>query len=77
MRCPNCHHQNTQMTDSRKSKDGLIGRRYHCNNCRKRFFTQVQITETVESEEPGKHTTYSLLNSLHASDARNGVPNHR
>lgn len=40
MRCPYCRHPDSRVVDSREADDGgLIRRRRHCPECRKRFTT--------------------------------------
>lgn len=50
MRCPFCHHEDTQVKDSRPSEDGgAVRRRRHCSACGSRFttFERVQLREVV------------------------------
>lgn len=68
MNCPNCHSSNTAITDTRSDGNSIRGRRYRCGKCRLNFDTIVR--EEIEPEVAGKHTIYSLLNSLHVMDTR-------
>ncbi|WP_338845680.1 transcriptional regulator NrdR [Massilia sp. W12] len=44
MKCPFCHHQETQVLDSRASDEGdSIRRRRRCANCDKRFTTYERV----------------------------------
>lgn len=44
MRCPYCHHDDTQVLDTRVSEEGdSIRRRRRCNDCEKRFTTYERI----------------------------------
>jgi transcriptional repressor NrdR len=44
MRCPYCHQEDTQVTDSRLSADGqAVKRRRRCKHCRKRFTTYERV----------------------------------
>src|SRR5947207_5819684 len=44
MRCPYCHREDTQVTDSRLSADGqAVKRRRRCKHCGKRFTTYERM----------------------------------
>src|SRR2546421_11274293 len=44
MRCPYCHQEDTQVTDSRLSADGqAVKRRRRCKHCGKRFTTYERM----------------------------------
>ena len=44
MRCPYCHREDTQVTDSRLSADGqAVKRRRRCKHCGKRFTTYERV----------------------------------
>ncbi len=44
MKCPFCHHEDTQVLDTRVSEEGdTIRRRRRCANCDKRFTTPVIV----------------------------------
>lgn len=46
MRCPNCHHADTRVVDSRPIEDGAaLRRRRHCDNCNERFSTFERIVQ--------------------------------
>jgi transcriptional regulator NrdR family protein len=66
-RCPACTSDNTTLLDSRSNGEGLTGRLYKCNRCTRQFSTLVR--EEIEPQVPGQHTTYSMLNAQHASEA--------
>lgn len=44
MKCPYCHHEDTQVTDSRLASEGeVVKRRRQCKNCKRRFTTYERI----------------------------------
>lgn len=44
MKCPYCHHEDTQVTDSRLSSDGdVVKRRRKCKHCERRFTTYERV----------------------------------
>lgn len=44
MKCPYCHYEDTQVTDSRLAEDGsAVKRRRQCKNCSRRFTTYERI----------------------------------
>jgi transcriptional repressor NrdR len=48
MRCPFCHHEDTQVLDTRVSEEGdSIRRRRRCSECDKRFTTYERIELTL------------------------------
>ncbi len=71
MKCPYCHHLDTQVKDSRQAEEGgAIRRRRICPNCDSRFttFERVQLRELTVIKEDGRHETFNrekLLRSLH------------
>lgn len=47
MKCPYCHYEDTQVTDSRLSSSGdVVKRRRRCKNCERRFTTYERV-ETI------------------------------
>ncbi|HST04394.1 MAG TPA: transcriptional regulator NrdR [Chloroflexia bacterium] len=62
MKCPYCHYEDTQVTDSRMADDGsAIKRRRQCKNCHRRFTTYERIERiglTVVKKD-GKREEYS------------------
>ncbi len=69
MKCPYCHYEDTQVTDSRMAEDGsAIKRRRQCKNCGRRFTTYERIERiglTVVKKD-GKREEYSR-DKLHKS----------
>jgi transcriptional repressor NrdR len=70
MRCPFCHHADTQVKDSRSSEDGsAIRRRRQCPSCEARFttFEREQIRELMITKSNGKRKPFDrnkLIQSL-------------
>lgn len=61
MRCPFCHHADTQVKDSRSSEDGsAIRRRRHCPECGGRFttFERVQLRELLVVKTNGERRPF-------------------
>ena len=62
MKCPYCHYEDTQVTDSRLAEDGsAVKRRRQCKNCGRRFTTYERIERiglTVVKKD-GKREEYS------------------
>ena len=80
MKCPYCHYEDTQVTDSRLAEDGsAIKRRRQCRHCKRRFTTYERIERiglTVVKKD-GKREEYSrdkLHRSLMIACAKRPVP---
>lgn len=61
MKCPFCHHDDTQVLDTRVSEEGdSIRRRRRCNACDKRFTTyeRVELTMPVIVKKNGSRTEF-------------------
>ena len=61
MRCPYCHHDDTQVLDTRASDEGdTIRRRRRCNNCEKRFTTyeRVELAMPVIVKKNGSRSEF-------------------
>ncbi len=61
MRCPFCHHDDSQVKDSRPAEDGAaIRRRRQCPECGARFttFERIQLREMVVVKKSGKRQTF-------------------
>ena len=61
MRCPFCHHADTQVRDSRPTEDGdCIRRRRQCPNCKGRFttFERVQLRDLTVVKRSGKRVPF-------------------
>lgn len=63
MKCPYCHHEDTQVTDSRLASEGeVVKRRRQCKNCKRRFTTYERIERiglTVVKRRDGRREEYS------------------
>ncbi|MBC3878648.1 MULTISPECIES: transcriptional regulator NrdR [unclassified Undibacterium] len=69
MKCPYCHHIDTQVIDTRVSEEGnVIRRRRRCADCDKRFTTyeRVELVMPVIVKKNGSRTEYES-NKLRAS----------
>ena len=69
MKCPYCHHDDTQVIDTRVSEEGnVIRRRRRCANCDKRFTTyeRIELVMPVIVKKNGSRTEYET-NKLRAS----------
>ncbi len=61
MRCPFCHHEDSQVKDSRPTEDlSAIRRRRQCPSCGARFttFERVQLRELVVLKKNGKKEAF-------------------
>ena len=61
MDCPFCHHQDTQVKDSRPCEDGAaIRRRRQCASCTARFttFERVQLRELIVIKRNNKRSRF-------------------
>lgn len=61
MRCPFCHHEDTQVLDTRVSEEGdTIRRRRRCANCDKRFTTyeRIELMMPVVVKKNGSRSEY-------------------
>lgn len=62
MRCPFCHHEDSQVKDSRPTEDlSAIRRRRQCPSCGARFttFERVQLRELVVLKKNGKKEAFN------------------
>lgn len=62
MKCPFCHHDDTQVLDTRVSEEGdAIRRRRRCGKCDKRFTTyeRIELTMPVVVKKNGSRTEYA------------------
>lgn len=80
MKCPYCHYEDTQVTDSRMAEDGsAVKRRRQCKNCGRRFTTYERIERiglTVVKKD-GKREEYKrdkLFRSLQVACTKRPVP---
>ncbi|QDZ27262.1 transcriptional regulator NrdR [Noviherbaspirillum sp. UKPF54] len=61
MKCPFCHHDDTQVIDTRVSEEGdTIRRRRRCAHCDKRFTTyeRIELSMPVIVKKNGSRTEY-------------------
>ncbi|KAF3996084.1 transcriptional regulator NrdR [Glaciimonas immobilis] len=61
MKCPFCHHEDTQVLDTRVSEEGdAIRRRRRCNKCDKRFTTheRIELVMPVIVKKNGSRTEF-------------------
>jgi len=61
MKCPYCHHEETQVLDTRVSEEGdAIRRRRRCTKCDKRFTTheRIELTMPVIVKKNGSRTEF-------------------
>lgn len=61
MRCPFCHHEDSQVKDSRPTEDGSsIRRRRQCPGCGARFttFERVQLRDLTVVKKSGKKESF-------------------
>jgi transcriptional repressor NrdR len=69
MRCPFCHHDDSQVKDSRPTEDGsAIRRRRQCPACGARFttFERVQLRELVVVKKSGKREPFDREKLAHS-----------
>jgi transcriptional repressor NrdR len=63
MKCPFCHHSDTQVLDTRISEEGdTIRRRRRCGSCDKRFTTyeRIELAMPVVVKKNGSRTEFDL-----------------
>ncbi|GAB3467362.1 transcriptional regulator NrdR [Massilia terrae] len=61
MKCPFCHHEDTQVLDTRVSEEGdTIRRRRRCTQCDKRFTTyeRVELSMPIIVKKNGSRTEF-------------------
>jgi transcriptional repressor NrdR len=69
MRCPFCHHDDSQVKDSRPTEDlTAIRRRRQCPECAARFttFERVQLRELVVVKKSGKRESFDREKLAHS-----------
>ncbi len=69
MRCPFCHHDDSQVKDSRPTEDmSAIRRRRQCPSCGARFttFERVQLRELVVLKKNGKRESFDREKLAHS-----------
>ena len=79
MKCPFCHHEDTQVKDSRPAEDHTsIRRRRHCPHCDSRFTTYewVQLRDVVIIKKIGVKEVFErnkLARSIHLACRKRNV----
>lgn len=79
MRCPYCHHGETEVKDSRDTEDDRIRRRRQCSKCHKRFTTyeQAEKEDLFVIKKDGRREKFErrkLLGGLEKSCEKRPVP---
>ena len=62
MKCPFCHHEDTQVLDTRVSEEGdAIRRRRRCGKCDKRFTTyeRIELSMPIVVKKSGSRTEFA------------------
>src|SRR4051812_38802104 len=83
MKCPYCHQEDTQVTDSRLTEDGAaVKRRRRCKHCGRRFTTYERVERiglTVVKKD-GKREEYhrdKLAKSVAIATTKRHIPAER
>ena len=80
MRCPYCHREDTQVTDSRLSADGqAVKRRRRCKHCGKRFTTyerveRIGLTVVKRDNTREEYSRDKLHKSMALATSKRHVP---
>src|SRR5437016_3180579 len=80
MRCPYCHREDTQVTDSRLSADGqAVKRRRRCKYCKQRFTTyerveRIGLTVVKRDNTREEYSRDKLSKSLSLATTKRPVP---
>ncbi len=80
MRCPFCHREDTQVTDSRLTADGdAIKRRRRCKQCGRRFTTyerveRIGLTVVKKDNYRQEYSRDKLAKSIHVASTKRPVP---
>ena len=83
MKCPFCHHDDTQVKDSRPTEDhNAIRRRRLCGNCGARFttFERVQLRELIVVKKNGAKEPFDrekIMRSMRTSLRKRNVDHDR
>jgi transcriptional repressor NrdR len=83
MKCPYCHFEDTQVTDSRVTADGdAVKRRRECKRCERRFTTYERIERAVLTlvKRDGTREAFSrekLLRGMLLATTKRKVPTER
>src|SRR5436853_7769466 len=80
MKCPYCHQEDTQVTDSRLAEDGsAVKRRRQCRNCKKRFTTyerieRIGLTVVKKDNTREEYSRDKLFKGLAVATTKRPVP---
>ncbi len=80
MKCPYCHHEDTQVTDSRLASDGeVVKRRRRCKNCDRRFTTyerieRIGLTVVKKDNTREEYSRDKLYRSIAVACTKRPVP---
>lgn len=80
MKCPYCHREDTQVTDSRLTPDGLaVKRRRKCRNCERRFTTferveRIGLTVVKRDNTREEYSRDKLYKSISVACTKRPVP---
>lgn len=80
MKCPYCHQEDTQVTDSRLTADGdVVKRRRRCKQCQRRFTTyerveRIGLTVVKKDNTREEYTREKLHKSLRVACTKRPVP---
>lgn len=80
MNCPYCHHEDTQVTDSRISADGqAVKRRRRCRHCERRFTTferieRIGLTVVKKDNTRDEYRREKLYKSISVACTKRPVP---
>ena len=80
MKCPYCHNEDTQVTDSRLTENGeAVKRRRRCRNCGRRFTTyerieRIGLTVVKKDNKREEYSRDKLHKSLAIASTKRPVP---
>ncbi len=80
MKCPYCHQEDTQVTDSRLTEDGAaVKRRRRCKHCSRRFTTyerveRIGLTVVKKDNTREEYNRDKLYKSLAVASTKRPVP---
>jgi transcriptional repressor NrdR len=80
MKCPYCHFEDTQVTDSRLADNGeVVKRRRQCKNCRRRFTTferieRIGLTVVKKDNTREEYSRDKLVRSIAVACTKRPVP---
>lgn len=80
MKCPYCHQEDTQVTDSRLTQDGdAVKRRRRCKQCGRRFTTyerveRIGLTVVKKDNSRQEYNREKLYKSIRTASTKRPVP---